>query len=310
MLKNHLDAVTLEKLRRVFIEAKWFTNDVIAQGPFNANYMTRKVQVKVIDRFETRNITVLSSQMRQSIIDVIKMDILNLSKAKKNGKKVGKLKFRKHVKTIQLKQYGITYKIIDNLHIRVQNIEILKVNWLDQIPQDAEIANAQLINRHGDYYIHITTFVPNETKKLNGMHIGMDLGIKTQITLSNSVKVEYQIPPSEKLKELQRKLSRKKRGSKRYKVLLARIQKEYEHLTNEKIDIVNKIGSYLVSNLSLVSFQIPVDNFFLHSSKHRPGADPVDSTTHDNDKVCFVYHFQCEHLGLIEFQVEALSAMA
>jgi len=49
--------------------------------------------------------------------------------------------------------------------------------------------------------------------------------------------------------------SRKKKGSKRYKMLLARIQKEYEHLANEKIDIVNKIGSYLVSNFSLVSFQ-------------------------------------------------------
>ena len=191
VLKNHLDAATLEKLRRVFIEAKWFTNDVIAQGPFNANYRIKKVQVKVGDSFEDREVSILSSQMKQSIIDGIKMDIVNLSKAKKNGKKVGKLKFRKHVETIQLKQYGITYKIIDKLHIRVQNIGILKVNGLDQIPDNAEIANAQLINRHNDYYIHITTFIPYETKKLNGMHIGMDLGIKTQVTLSNGIKVEY-----------------------------------------------------------------------------------------------------------------------
>ncbi|MGC8558903.1 MAG: hypothetical protein ACP5NC_07960 [Nitrososphaeria archaeon] len=50
------------------------------------------------------------------------------------------------------------------------------------------------------------------------MHVGMDLGIKTQITLSNGVRVEYQIQPSEKLKELQRKLSRKKIGSRRYRI--------------------------------------------------------------------------------------------
>jgi len=103
--------------------------------------------------------------------------------------KVGCIRFKRSVTSIPLNQYGITYKIIDRMHIRVQNIGILKVNGLDQIPQDAEIANAQLINRHGDYHIDITTFVPNETKKLNGMH--MDLGIKTQITLSNGIKVEY-----------------------------------------------------------------------------------------------------------------------
>ncbi len=85
VLKNHLDAATLEKLRRVFIEAKWFTNDVIAQGPFNANYRIKKVQVKVGDSFEDREVSILSSQMKQSIIDGIKMDIVNLSKAKKNG---------------------------------------------------------------------------------------------------------------------------------------------------------------------------------------------------------------------------------
>ncbi|MGC8661935.1 MAG: transposase, partial [Nitrososphaeria archaeon] len=115
--------------------------------------------------------------------------------------------------------------------------------------------NAQLINRHGDYYIHITTFVPNKTKKLNRMHISMDLGIKTQITLSNGIKVEYQIPLSEKIKRLQKKLSRKKKGSKRYRMLLARIQKECVYLANEKVDVVNKVGSYLVSNFSPVSFQ-------------------------------------------------------
>ncbi|MDG7035362.1 MAG: hypothetical protein JRM78_03990 [Nitrososphaerota archaeon] len=35
VLKNHLDATTLKRLTRVFIEAKWFTNYAIAQGPYN-----------------------------------------------------------------------------------------------------------------------------------------------------------------------------------------------------------------------------------------------------------------------------------
>ncbi|MGC8661956.1 MAG: zinc ribbon domain-containing protein [Nitrososphaeria archaeon] len=58
------------------------------------------------------------------------------------------------------------------------------------------MANALLICIHN--YLHITAFVLNETKKLNEMH--MDLGMKTQNTLSNGIKVEYQIQPSEKIK--------------------------------------------------------------------------------------------------------------
>ncbi|MGC8661132.1 MAG: zinc ribbon domain-containing protein, partial [Nitrososphaeria archaeon] len=59
----------------------------------------------------------------------------------------------------------------------------------------------------------------------------------------------------------------KKIGSKRYKMLLARIQKEYEHLANEKVDVANKVGSYLVNNFSLVSFQ----NDSVHSWSKRFG---------------------------------------
>ncbi|MGC8558241.1 MAG: hypothetical protein ACP5NC_04535 [Nitrososphaeria archaeon] len=51
------------------------------------------------------------------------------------------------------------------------------------------------------------------------------------------------------------------------KVRDASCKKEYGHLINEKIDIVNKIGSCLVNNFSLVSFQ----NDSVHSWSKRFG---------------------------------------
>jgi transposase len=254
--KNHLDAVTLEKLGRVFPEARWLTNYAIAIGPFATDYKIKSIQVKAGDNFEERELNVISSQMKQAIIDQLKQDIINLSKMKQAGIKVGKLKFRKEVRIIPLKQNGITYKIIDKRHIKVQNIGTLKVNGLDQMPENAELANARLIKRHGDYYIQITAFLPKEEPMQEPLYIGIDFGIKNQLTLSNGVRINFKVPlVDEKIKKLQRSLKRKKVGSKRYRETQLKLQKEYEHLANIRKDIANKVGSYLVTNFALVSFQ-------------------------------------------------------
>jgi hypothetical protein len=61
-----------ELLLRLFLEAKWFTNYFIANGIANLeshrDYKLKTVPVKVVDTFEDREISVLSSQMRQALI--------------------------------------------------------------------------------------------------------------------------------------------------------------------------------------------------------------------------------------------------
>ncbi|MDG6931427.1 MAG: transposase [Nitrososphaerota archaeon] len=254
--KNHIDADTLERLDGVFLEAKWLVNYAIASGPFATDYKIKSVQVKVGDSFEERQLKVISSQMKQALIEQLKQDIRNLNIQKNSGKKVGGLKFRKSVNTIPLKQEGFTYKIIDKRHISVQRIGALKVNGLDQIPENAELANARLIKRHDDYYIQITTFMPKEEPEQLPYYIGIDFGIRNQLTLSNGVRVNFKVPVvNEKVKRLQRALARKKRGSKRYRETQLKLQKEYERLADTGKDIANKIGSYLVNNFALVSYQ-------------------------------------------------------
>ncbi|MDG6935689.1 MAG: transposase [Nitrososphaerota archaeon] len=256
VLKNHLDADTLEKLDKVFLEAKWLTNYAISNGPFATDYKIKSVQVKAGDSFEERELKVISSQMKQGLIDQLKQDIINLSKMKQAGIKVGKIKFKKFVNTIPLQQNGITYKIVDKRHVKVQRIGTLKINGLEQIPENAELANAKLIKRHGDYYIQITAFLPKEEHEQLPYYIGIDFGIKNQLTLSNGVRINFKVPlVDEKIKKLQRSLKRKKQGSKRYRETQLKLQKEYEHLANTRKDIANKVGSYLVTNFALVSFQ-------------------------------------------------------
>ena len=253
--ENRLSKAKLEKIQRCFLEAKWLSNAVVASETLTLEN-TSTVQVKVKDTFETREIKNLSAQMKQSVMDSVKQNIFNLSKAKQKGLKVGRLQFKKECNEINLKQFGKTYAIKGKNKIRVQNIGILVVNGLEQINLDeVEFANAKLIQKPSGFYINLTVY-SNKQQEISTEKevIGLDMGIKDQLTFSNGVKVNFYLEESEQLKGLMRKLSRQVKGSNQYKQTLARIKRIYEHLNNQKNDVVNKLNSVLKTNY-IICFQ-------------------------------------------------------
>ncbi len=107
-----------------------------------------------------------------------------------------------------------------------------------------ELANANLVKKADGYYLKVTCFINKEnfkaTKK-NGKEIGLDFGIKTNLTTSEGEKVDVSVGESERLKRLQRELFRRvKCSSNRHKTINL-IQREYLKLSNRKKDKANKI---------------------------------------------------------------------
>ena len=253
--ENRLSRAKEEKLNRCFLEAKWLRNAVVATDSPSLED-TSVVQVKVNGNFETREISNLSSQMKQSVVDSVKTDVYNLSKAKKKGLKVGRLQYKRECNEINLKQFGNTYKIKSTNKISVQNIGVLTVNGLEQINLDeVEFANAKLIKKPSGFYIHLTVYTKKQPQEQTEKEVlGVDMGIKDQLTFSNGVKVNFYLEESEQLKGLMRKLSRQTKGSNQYKQTLNRIKRIYEHLDNKKNDVVNKLNSVLKSNY-IICFQ-------------------------------------------------------
>ena len=268
--ENRLSKAKLEKLKRCFLEAKWLYNAVLATENLTIED-TSIVQVKVNDTFETREIKTLSVHMKQSIVDSAKINVSNLSKAKKKGLKVGKLRFKTECNEINLKQFGHTYAIKDKNKIRVQNIGVLVVNGLEQINIDeVEFANAKLIQKPSGFYIHLTVY-SNKQQEISTEKevIGLDMGIKDQLTFSNGVRVNFYLEESEQLKGLMRKLSRQTKGSNQYKQTLNRIKRVYEHSNNKKNDVVNKLNHILKQNY-IICFQDELLNQWkLNKSKRK-----------------------------------------
>jgi len=181
------------------LEAKWLYNHCVGHpNVFSIDDKIKTVSVKVKDQFERRQLRHLSSHMRQSIITRTQQNIRGLARLKAKGHKVGRLKFKSYVNSIPLKQYGNTYKLINGKYLQLQMIpQKLRVNGLEQLPPNCECANATLLHQHGDYYVAITTYTSREHRPammVPPKSIGIDFGVKNQLSLSNGVRIRYKIP--------------------------------------------------------------------------------------------------------------------
>ncbi len=215
----------------------------------------KTVQVKVKDNMQERNLKYLSSQMKAGLFNRIIDAIKVLSKLKKRSFTVGKLKFKPEINSISLHQYNNTWKF-KKKRIQIQGCKTpFRVNGLKQIPEGCDFANATLIRKPSGYYIAVTTFQAKQDKIKTDKVVGIDFGIKDNIVTSDGEKFNVKIPESKRLKRNQLFFSKKTKESKlRWKQQI-KIRKEYEKISNQKKDKVNKIVSYLKNNYDEIYIQ-------------------------------------------------------
>ena len=161
----------------------------------------------------------------------------------------GQLNFKSELNCIPLKQYGNSYVFKSFNKVRISGISgKLLVRTGNQLQIADELANANLIKKPDGYYLKVTAYINKENYKqieTNGKEIGLDFGIKTNITTSEGEKLDVSVEESDRLKKLQRKQFRQVKGSNnRYKTI-KKIQREYQKLSNKKQDKANKIVSKL-----------------------------------------------------------------
>src|SRR5574344_2580815 len=190
MYQNKLNKQQLEHLFMLFVEAKWIYNHILNDIKNRANdsyvKLLKEIEVPYQDKLIIKPLKFISSQMKQEIATQVKSNIIALSKLKKKGHKVGKLKFKSFVNSINLKQYKITHRIdFKSNKISIQGIKKdIKVNGLNQIKEFAskfpnlEIANAKLLKVNDDYYLNLTIYHTDIQKK--NEIIGIDMGLKNK----------------------------------------------------------------------------------------------------------------------------------
>ena len=259
LVENHGSQVTWNALRMLFIEAKWVLNYLI-HCPFVFEYVIKDtILVKVFnvftqkcDMIEERPLCFLGSHIKQSLVKKVQQDIINLSKAKKKGRKVGALRPISECTSIPLKQFGVTYQLRGN-RVTIQNIGEFRVRGQEQIPANAEIAQATLIKKSSGYYLKVLTHQVPQPQTTQGA-IGLDKGVKIPVCLSNGIEADVGVPMPKIIPKRHKDVSRTKSRSKNRKHAQNQLAKKYEHWTNQRNDKANKFVHFL-KQFSLIASQ-------------------------------------------------------
>lgn len=249
-----------EYFKMLFLEAKWLYNFLLSQeNIFKINTKDIKiVKVKLFDgSFEERKLEHLSSQMKQALLDKLKDNIKALSKSKKSGNKIGYIKFKREINNIILKQFNATFKIKDNKLYLQSYKKGFKVHGLKQLASAKEFGCGRLIKKPSGIYLQITCYKDKIIPTENRLALGIDFNISNTLTFSNGQQIDnISIKESKRLKKLQRDKEKKVKGSNNRLKINNLIAKEYEHISNQKKDIANKI----INKLKLYQLIIQDDN--------------------------------------------------
>lgn len=262
VVTSKLSCAQREELNAAFREAKWLRNDIISDFK-RANRNAKTANVKTPDGFEERELVHLGSQIKQDIYDKVKSEIKSLANKKKQGKKVGRLKFKSVCNSLPLRQFGTTYNIYFNENrIKVQKIaKPFYVRGLKQIPDDAEFANATLVRKASGLYFYITCYIPVTASVKTGKSAGIDFGIENNLNFSDDREaVNAYVNETDYIKRLSRKINRcwirngkKHSANNRKRIMKLRIA--YEKLANQKADLAHKIVHELLSSYDFIAIQ-------------------------------------------------------
>lgn len=250
--ENKLNKVQKDFLKMCFVEAKWLYNYILnlSQNEDNPIFDLKYNDIDIVTHFDKdknvleSKLTHLSSQMQQNVLSGILQNIKSLSKLKEKGNKVGQLKFISEYKSIDLKQHNVSYKIVSKNKVKIQGLKKpVKVNGLKQLDVygNYDMANAKLLLKPSGYYIAFTIYTDKIENNPNKEKIGIDMGCQTSITLSDGRKITCLVEESERLKKIQRRINKSKKGSSNRWRLRKKLRKEYERLSNIKNDAAHKI---------------------------------------------------------------------
>jgi len=262
--KDKLTQAKLAYFNLLFEDAKLVYNHILSL-PDVFQFDSKVSQVNALDKDRNpivKDLSVISSQMKQSIHRRIISSIKSLS-TKKRSEKVGKVKFRSNVNSITFDQFGMTYKL-DDKFLKIQGCKKMrfKVLGMHQLPAGADIANAIFIYKNNNFYLNVTTFVPKVNQEVFSSEIvGIDAGCSTTLALSDSTKYNVKFPVSKKTKKLQRKLKNKPshkvkiKKSKNCLKLYGKINKSKDKTFQQKKDKTNKIVSEITKKHKIICVQ-------------------------------------------------------
>jgi putative transposase len=153
-----------------------------------------------------------------------------------------------------------SFKLIDNaFHVNKKFLklahckELVKVKLDRPLPSEPSSVTISCTSS-GEYYASFLCGVYPEMTNGQGK-IGIDLGIKTLASQSNGIDIpnpKYYVKAQKKLTKLQRRLSKKQKGSKNRNKARIKVAKVHQHIANQRSDYLHKLSRSLVNDNQVI----------------------------------------------------------
>lgn len=195
------------------------------------------------------------SQVLQDVLKRIDKAYQAFFRRIKSGETPGFPRFQNamHYNSFTYPQGG--YSIIGN---KLSLSKIGTVRILLHRPIEGKVKTCTIIRKNDKYYACFSCEVEAQELPLTGQSVGIDMGIKEFCVTSDGemfASPKTYRKAERKLKQLQRAVSRKKKGGKNRRKAVQQLAKQHEHVANQRKDIAFKTTKYLFDNYDLIAHE-------------------------------------------------------
>jgi putative transposase len=167
-----------------------------------------------------------------------------------------RFKARARFDSFTFPSYGDGVRLLDTGKLRVQGVGLVKVKL--HRPVDGQIKTVTLKREAGKWYGCFS--VECDAKPLAPCEhaTGIDVGLSAFATLSDGTEIanpRLQRHAAAKVRRASRKVSRRKRGSRRRRKAVGDLQTAHAHVRNQRRDFHHKVAFWLVATFGLIGIE-------------------------------------------------------
>lgn len=261
MIKSYKYILNPNKCQKIFFEKSFGCTRFVYNWALSKRieaYQTKKVRLSCIDL--CKMLTSLKKEedklwLSEVSNECLQQSIRNMDSAFtrffREKKGFPKFKSKKDIRK--------SYKAINNVQIdfETNRIKLPKIGWIKFYKNrtfDGKIGTVTISkNATGKYFVSILVDDGKETPLKSNIEyntsVGIDVGIKDFAILSNGqiyANPKYLEKAEKRLKVLQRRFSRKKKGSNRREKARLKLAKAYERVTNCRTNFIHQVTSRIV----------------------------------------------------------------
>jgi putative transposase len=177
----------------------------------------------------------------------------------------------------------INYKVGDGTGLEggrlyIQNVGLISVRWHRELP-DGILKNVILTRKPSGWYASFQVeYVDVEIEPSENPPVGVDMGIHHALALSDGTVIDspqYLKQSLKRLKRLQRRVARRKKGSTGRREALKILAKEHEHIANQRRDWWHQVTCWLVATYGVIMLEDLQLAFMLRNEKLSRAAHDV-----------------------------------